>query len=314
MKLIDLHCDTMNRLMSNPDEDLLCNKGQVDVEKLRKGDGAAQVFAIWEDMGKLKEKPFPYFQKVCASFGKAMAACDNYLEHAKSFGEYSAIGSREKMAAFLSLEDGGFLEGETENLLEAYHQGVRMITLTWNYPNELGYPNYRYIHSDKGLTPKGFEFLEIMEAKRILPDVSHLSDKGTMEVLRRFKGPVVASHSNARSVHSHWRNMTDEQLRALAETGGIAGINFYGEFLEGSFQSRVAPMVEHIRHMKKVAGIDSVAIGTDFDGMGSPGFFEIEDVSQMDKLSKSLENEGFKEEEVEKIFYRNAERVIRDFL
>lgn len=314
MKLIDLHCDTPDRLMANPGENLMCNRGHVDVEKLKKAKGAAQVFAIWGDMATLNGPPFPYFLKVCDRFQGAMAQCEEHLEQARSFADYATIKGKEKIAAFLSLEDGGFLEGKKENLLEAWDRGVRMITLTWNYPNELGYPNHGYVHADKGLTRTGFEFLEIMEEKRILPDVSHLSDRGTWEVLKTFKGPVVASHSNARSVFDHWRNLTDGQLKALAETGGVAGLNFFGRFLDGGDESRVDPMVAHVRHVKKVAGIEAVAIGSDFDGMDSMRKFEIEDVSQMDKLAAGLEKGGFKSDEMEKIFYKNAERVFGAFL
>lgn len=163
------------------------------------------------------------------------------------------------MSAMLTVEEGGVCGGRTECLRELYKQGVCMMTLSWNYKNELGHPNLyaelrnsiraeephltpeeqdyalqKYLNTpdtEHGLTKKGREFVECMEEMGMIVDVSHMSDAGFFDVLQMTKKPFVASHSNARALCPCTRNLTDDMIRALAAKGGVAGLNFCADFL-----------------------------------------------------------------------------------
>ncbi len=206
--------------------------------------------------------------------------------------------------------------------------GVRMMTLTWNFPNELGYPN-RILTEDgrpplcvadteHGLTEKGIDFVQEMERLGMIPDISHLNDAGIWDVFRYTKKPFVASHSNARALAGHPRNLTDEMIRTLAERGGVAGINFCASFLrdqeEGAepIHSRCRDMVAHMKHMKQIGGIGCIGLGSDFDGIRS--IVEMGDCSGIQMLANEMEREGFTVGEIEAVFHGNVLRLYRELL
>ena len=149
----------------------------------------------------------------------------------------------------------------------------------------------------------------------IIIDVSHLSDAGFYDVLKYTTGPFVASHSNARAVCNHCRNLTDDMIRELAKRGGVTGINYAADFLrevpegEKNF-SYISDMVKHIKHIVEVGGIDCVGLGSDFDGIEQN--LEMKDASYLPQLADALRAEGFSEEDIEKIFYKNVLRVFKE--
>jgi len=197
-------------------------------------------------------------------------------------------------------------------------EGISAITLTWNYENDLGYPNFGWEHQNKGLKTKGIEFVEEMNRLNMLIDVSHLSDAGFEDVLSHSKQPIIATHSNARAITHHTRNLSDVQLKKLADAGGVAGLAFSvnflveKEFMDASRMAKVDDMVMHMKHIRNVAGIDILALGSDFDGIANP--VEIEDASQMSKLSDRLLRNGFSYDEVEKIFFKNGLKIMKEVL
>ena len=182
--------------------------------------------------------------------------------------------------------------------------------MTWNYPNCIGYPNFRWEHKDKGLTAFGEEVVAEMNRLGMIIDVSHLSDQGFYDVAELSGKPFIASHSNARAVTNHWRNLTDDMLRKLAEKGGVAGLNLEPEFL-GEVGS-VEAMTRHVIHMINAAGIEAVAIGTDFDGCSL--LTAIKDAGDMHKLWDELSKAGLSGRDMDKIMHKNVERVIRDVM
>ena len=232
------------------------------------------------------------------------------------------------MSAMLTVEEGAVCKGEIEKLRSLYDMGVRMLTLTWNYPNELGYPNlkrerkgcedYFFTPNEEcGLTETGREFVAEMEALGMIVDVSHLSDAGFRDVLDCTNKPFVASHSNARAICGHVRNLTDDMIRKLSERGGCTGLNFYAHFLRTVSRGEYNPgaledVVRHAKHIAKVGGVEVLALGSDFDGIDTnealPG------VQCMEWLWDALRRGGFRESELEKIFYGNVLRVYREIL
>ena len=156
-----------------------------------------------------------------------------------------------------------------------------------------------------------------MERLHMILDVAHLSDAGIRDVLRVAKRPFAASHSNCRALAPHCRNLTDEMIRVMAEKGGLVGLNYCSGFLDDQprpelCRSTTALMARHAAHFKQVGGIEIIGLGSDFDGIG--GKLEMGDCSKLPLLADALRKEGFTEDEVEQIFFRNAQRFFEENL
>lgn len=310
MKLIDLHCDTILRCVDSEGKVKLGkNDLCIDVQKLRKGGSLAQFFAMYVDLDNNSE-PMDRCLDMIDCFYNEIEENSEFITFAGSASDMERNSSKGKISAFLAVEEGGVVEGKLQNLRNLYRLGVRLMTLAWNYPNCICYPNAEWVHKDKGLTPFGEEVVAEMDRLGMIIDVSHLSDKGFYDVARLSRNPFVASHSNARAIENHSRNLTDEMLAVLAEKGGVTGLNLEPIFLGDG--GTLEAMTRHISHMRKVAGIDVIAVGTDFDGTSPLKY--IRNTGELGLLCDTLAKEGFSTGEIEKIMYKNAERVIREVL
>lgn len=312
MKFIDLHCDTIDRLLEfENDNKLLNNNHSVDLIKLKEGNCLAQTFALYVDSSNHKS-PYEHCIKMANKFHEEIRLNNNIIKLATNYNEILNNENEGKLTALLAIEEGGVLEGKIEHLKEFYDLGVRMMTLTWNHENEIGYPHNRPEFSKRGLKRFGEEVVEKMNELGMIVDVSHLSDAGFYDVARLSKKPFIATHSNSRAMKNHSRNLNDDMIKILANSGGVTGINFCSAFLGNYEISSIKDMVRHIKHIRNIGGIDVVALGSDFDGIENK--VEISDVSEMGKLAIELEKEGFTTTEIEKIYYKNALRVIKDVL
>ncbi len=316
MKIIDWHCDTLHRIYKSKEPvALYCNDLHIDIKKLKAGHSLAQCFAIFIDMEeekKLGKGPYEVFTEMYSLYQEELAKNASYLRPALSYEDILSNQEKNLVSSLLTVEEGAVLEGHLDRLQKLYNLGVRLITLTWNYPNEIGYPNYKANYRQHGLTAFGHQVIEEMNRLGIIIDVSHLSDEGFYDVLKHSKTPFVASHSNARSVTNHPRNLTDDMIKALAERGGVMGINFCAAFLGNGQISKIEDILHHIRHIKKIAGIDVLALGSDFDGISCP--LEIENFSYFNNLIETLEKNHFSSIEIEKLCYRNALRLLSDVI
>ena len=165
----------------------------------------------------------------------------------------------------------------------------------------------------KGLKPFGIAVVERMNELGMMIDVSHLSDGGFWDVLKYSKKPVVASHSNARALCNHPRNLTDDMIRALAEKGGVAGVNFYPAFVHESHKITAENLADHVEYMYRKGGEDFVAMGTDFDGFDD-GESTIIHIGQMEEVFDAIKKKGFSASQMDKIWSGNALRVIKETL
>lgn len=313
MTIIDFHCDTIMKLMDKRgDLNLRANNLNVDICKLKKAKSLAQFFALFVEMDRVAD-PLEYCLLMVDKFYEEIEKNSRDIALATNYHDFMDNMNKNIISAFLTIEEGGVLKGKIEQLRNFYRLGVRLITLTWNFPNEIGFPSKDEKDRDKGLTDFGLQVISEMNTLGMIIDVSHLSDGGFYDVAKHSKKPFVASHSNARAITNHSRNLTDDMIRTLAEKGGLMGINFEKHFLGHNELSRVEDMTCHIAHIKKVGGIDCIAIGTDFDGISNKGL-EIGNIGEIDKLSMALSKKSFSEEEIEKIFYKNAIRLIKDVL
>ena len=312
MGLIDLHCDTIMLLMDQENVGLRQNDLSIDSEKLKGAESLAQFFALYVDMGKYS-KPFEEGLRMADRFYQELDKNKDLIAWAGNGAEIRQNQLEGKISAMLSIEEGGVLAGKLEHLRTFYRLGVRMITLTWNYPNEIGFPHGQE-HGEKGLTPFGLKIIEEMNRLGMLVDVSHLSEGGFWDVVKHSKAPSMASHSNCRTLREHTRNLTDEQIRTLSDRGGVMGISVVASFLNDPTlnSNRIDDMVRHINHAYQIGGLDVIAIGTDFDGTVAGK--ELSRIDEMYRLADALKKAGYKEDAIEKIWWKNALRVIDEVL
>ena len=314
--VIDMHCDTITVLESK-NKPLLKNDCHIDIFKLFKGQYALQCFAIFHNLSKghLLDR----FKDSYKYFLSQMEMNKNLISQITSYQEFLNNKSQHKLSALLTVEEGGIIEGSLSNLEYLYQCGVRMMTLTWNFPNEIGYPNIFYNeggadlytpNTKDGLTPFGISVVKEMNELGMIIDVSHLSDAGFYDVIKYSKAPIVASHSSARSVQGVVRNLTDDMILKLKENGGVMGINYCPIFVSSSQEDQIEDIVSHIVYIKNLAGIDVISLGSDFDGIGTPK--GMENASCINKLKEALLKRGFALKEIKKIFYENFLRVFKN--
>ena len=312
MPIIDLHCDTITELLRLK-KSLKKNELNASIEKLLASDVLCQFFAIFVKLENYEtiDEAWEYYLKVYSKFDMEITQNSDSIALSLNYDDILKNRSEGKISAFLTVEEGGICGDKLKRLDELHQIGVRLITLTWNYENSIGFPNSSDVGiMSSGLKTFGKDFVKKMNYLGMLIDVSHLSDKGFWDVVELSKYPFVASHSNARAITNVTRNLDDPMLKALADKGGVTGINFFSKFLGDDGQGSVEQMVTHINHIKNVAGIDVIALGSDFDGF--TGNCEIKDSGEYIKLIEALKAEKYTSEEIDKITYKNAARVIQE--
>ena len=308
--MIDLHCDTIMQLLDHPDSgDLYRNTWKIDIEKLQKAHSKVQDFALFVNLGKTND-PYGRYEEMRNLCTTQIHLYGEHIQHVLSYQDVESVYESGKIGALMSIEEGGVLGGDLDKLKQAYQDGVRLITLTWNYPNGLGEPHCGEQH--KKLTPKGIEFVEAMQDLGIVVDCSHLNDAGTEQLGDILDVPFVASHSNAREVTAHTRNLPDNLIKLIANKGGVIGLNFAQSFLGTSPVSRIEDIVKHGLYLINKGGEDVVALGTDFDGI-KPNT-EIKDASEMYRLYDAFKEAGLSVEQCEKLFWKNADRLLKEIL
>lgn len=327
MRVIDFHCDTLYDMRNAMNEgktiDLARNNGMIDLEKMKKGDYLLQCFAMFNDLGKGYDPLVGAMQEL-ERFQHFLAKYPDKIAQVRYYEDIEKNAREGKISALLTVEEGECCKGDLSVLRVLYSLGVRIMTLTWNYENQLGWPNLMpdgadmpQLPQNKGLKEKGIEFVHEMERLGIIIDVSHLSDGGFWDVCRHTSRPFIASHSNARALTPHVRNLTDDMIRAIADRGGLTGINYCPSFLDEGINgaepvSSVKRMVDHIEYIRNIGGIDMIGLGSDFDGID--GCLEMKTAADLPLLEREMRSRGFHEDEIEAVFYKNALRVLKEFL
>lgn len=321
MKVVDMHCDTIGELWkaekAGKPISLRSNSLHIDLEKMQKGDYLLQNFAMFVFLGREKD-PLVNVLEMIDVYNRAMAENADLIAPVLRFEDIEKNRAAGKLSGMLTIEEGAVLKGNPYVVRSLYRLGVRMLTLTWNFENEIGYPNTIVKAKDYdpsrhyGLKPEGIEIVREMNRVGMIVDVSHLGDDSFWDVVKYCDGPFVASHSNARAVCNHTRNMTDDMIRALADKGGVMGLNFCGDFLNPNGKSRVEDMVRHAKHIIDVGGSDILGLGTDYDGID--GDLELDHCDKMQLLAQEMDRQGFSTEQIEKIFHGNVLRLYREVL
>lgn len=326
MNFIDMHCDTIARIGEIREQGKSCclnsNELQLDIMRMKEAGYLMQTFALFIDKENTKQ-PLEDCFRLLDIFYMEMEKNSQWIRPLTSAAQLFNNKKNGIMSALLAIEEGGVCFGRVDLLRNFYRLGVRLITLTWNYENEIGFPNrvmenipFGKPETERGIKEKGIYFLEEMERLGMIIDVSHLGDAGFYDVCRYTKKPFIASHSNSRTVCPHVRNLTDDMIRMLAERGGVLGINFaagFTEYKDGQGEiGTIDGLIRHMKYIVNLAGIEAVGLGSDFDGIERK--IEMDHCSMMPILAERMKKAGFSEEEVEKICYKNMLRFIQEVL
>lgn len=311
---MDFHIDTLSAARKEKSRDILSVPNTMaDLNRLHQSGCIAQFFSIFMpqpgDPGFLSLSDDDYILDLLTIFQNSLG---DLLAPAGNTADLRRNRQAGKISGFLTLEDGRAVNGSIEKLETFYKMGIRLITLTWNYPNCFGFPNSSCGQDmAKGLTDFGKDAVRQMNELGMLVDVSHLSDGGFWDVVQISRQPFIASHSNCRALNPHPRSMTDEMIRALADRGGVMGVNFCPQFLTPDCtrrDSRVEDLVRHLRHMINTGGEDCAVIGSDLDGIA--GNIELGSAEKMPLLFDALDQAGFNSSQIEKIARKNGERIL----
>lgn len=303
--VVDLHCDTLLDVHSKKrDIAIRSGVGHIDLPRLQEGGVDVQVFAAFIHP-KEAQRGFARAAELIDTLDRLVAMHGQILGRATTVAEIESLLAEGKLAAILSIENAVAVEHELSNVERLYRRGVRIMSLTWNLSNYLADGAQEERHG--GLTPFGREVVARMQDLGMVIDVSHLSARSFWDVLTASRGPVIATHSNAAGLTPHPRNLSDDQLRAIARRGGVVGVNFYPPFTGGA---ALAQVLAHADYLVKVMGVDHVALGSDFDGF-SQRVRGLEDVSKLPNLTAGLLARGYSPTQVRKIVGGNALRVFR---
>ncbi len=330
LNIVDLHSDT---LMWNRDLGDRADRGHMDLPRLQEGNVALQLFSSvtktpkgqnydgnGADTDNITLLTFAQLQPVktwrslverslyhASKRDDAVTGSDGKLQAVDKAQQLDALlAARQKdrstVGAMLTIEGLHNLEGKAENLDRLYDAGFRMAGFTHFFDNELG----GSMHGLKkgGLTPFGRDILRRMEAKGMIVDIAHLSHAGVAEVLAMAKRPVVSSHGGVQATCKVNRNLTDDEVRGVAKTGGIIGIGYWEGAICSTDPRAAAKAMKHVRDL---VGIQHVALGSDYDGATTVRF----DTSQLAQVTQALMDEGFTPDEIRAVMGENALRVIR---
>lgn len=316
-RYIDLHCDTIT-MLHYPKENLTDNKRMVSIADMKKGGTLVQCFSAFVPTGFFP-KPvrntmaWSRFNHIADKKDELLKLHRDMLVPVYNTDDIELCKNNNKIGVLFTIEDAGVIGSDITKLKAAYDRGVRLLGLTWNHENTLAFPNsVKPATMEKGLKSFGAQAVEQMNELGIVIDVSHLSDGGFWDVEKISKMPFIATHSNSRVVTNHPRNMTDEMIKALAEKGGVMGLNFAPDFLNSrkDKQSKIEDMVKHILHIQNIGGSEVLAIGTDFDGIH--GKLEIATPSDMPLLFDALLKAGLTQSALDKMKHSNIMRVFNE--
>ena len=303
LRVFDAHADTVS-FLHRYGYDIRHSPGHWDLTRAGSFAGFAQIFALWSDWAP-GDALWQECQAQHETFLLLLERCPAQLRHCRAAPDVERAWAEGKTAAILSVEGAEMLECDIRKLDIAADWGARALNLTWNFANPLSGSSAE--RPEQGLTAHGRDFLRAMEERGILPDVSHLSDPVTWDVLRMARGPVIASHSNARALCPHRRNLTDDQFRAIRDTGGFVGLNAYLPFVGGG--GELEDLARHLEHFLSLGGEKTVGLGGDWDGCDAfpRGITGIE---SLPAFRDFLRRRGWPADLLNDIFSRNLLRVI----
>ncbi|MHB0884530.1 MAG: dipeptidase [Bacillota bacterium] len=321
--VVDAHADTLLRIWAG--ERTLrerSSKGHIDLPRLAEGGVDVQFFACFIEAQHKPERGLRRAMQLVDLFHRELAANADRMMPVLRASDLAAAQAAGKVGAVLSIEGGEAIGDDLSALRNLHRLGLRSLGLVWNQRNLIA-DGVGEARTHGGLTNFGVEVVQECNRLGILVDVSHLNDEGLWDVLATSTKPIVATHSNARAVCPHPRNLSDDLVKALAKNGGVMGMCFAPGFLRAmdikaesieEYRRQVAGMtsvdsvVGHIDHLIELVGPDHVGLGSDFDGSGAVPD-GLSDVSCLPALTEALVARGYSDEVIEKILGLNFRRV-----
>jgi membrane dipeptidase len=360
--VVDTHADTPQRFLyedfdiGNTDPKDI---GHISLDKAHAGNLGAEFFSIWADpettSGHFAKSTFDMIDSV---YQQAARHPDRMMM-AFSVADIERAHKEKKLAALMGIEGGHSIENDIHLLRDYYRLGVRYMTLSWSNTNEWadssGDINDSKIQHHNGLSDFGKQVVLEMNRMGMMVDISHVADKTFFDTIAATKAPVIASHSSARALTNHPRNMTDEMLRAVAKNGGVVQTNFYSAFIDENYRKAMEAqqkdteaavevhlaemkaagkpityldkdqierewsaklprpplksLIDHIDHIAKVAGVDHVGLGSDFDGVSGALPEGMDSAADLPKISQALLDRGYSTNDIHKILGGNLLRV-----
>ena len=363
--VIDTHADTPQRFLdenfdigsTDPND-----RGHISLDKAKAGNLGAEFFSIWVEpeanRGHFARRTLDLIDSV---YEQAARHPDRMMM-AFSVADIERAHREHKLAALLGIEGGHSIENDIRVLRDFYRLGVRYMTLSWSNTNEFAdssgdIDDPKVVHHN-GLTDGGKQIVLEMNRLGMLVDISHVADKTFYDAIAISKAPVIASHSSARALTHHPRNMTDDMLRAVAKNGGVVQVNFYNAFIDDNYRKAsdaqakdraaavkanadrlraegktptyidddrierewtakiprppLSALIDHIDHIAKIAGIDHVGLGSDFDGVNGATPEGIDSAADLPKITQALLDRGYSADDIRKILGANLLRVFRE--
>lgn len=311
-KIADCHCDTIV-LMGKKDFDFGRHNctGHIDLPRLIVGGVGLQFFAICTAPYMRHSYLHAALEQI-GRYHRCLYANSRHLKSLENESDLAAAEREGKIGALLALEGAEPLEGSPE-LLEIFHRlGVRALSLTWNdrnlYADGAGEES-----AGGGLTRAGRDLVQELSLKGIILDLAHLSTRCFFEALDITGRPPLVSHANSRRLCDHPRNLTDEQLKALAARGGVIGLSIYPRFISNEAEAGLEQLLDHFVHIAGLIGVEHLAFGSDFDGIDCT-VKEIKNVSDYAALPEALCRRGFHPREVKLIAWDNVRRILQENL
>ena len=302
MNYTDLHCDTALGIYKTNSR-LKKNSLHIDIEKTRIFNNRySQIFAIWSENDKGDDENYQDFFKVRSYFLENL--CENNIILCKTGEQYKDCIEKNLNAAVLAVEGGKLLSNDLSRIDTLYEHDARIFTLVWSGICGIG----GAYNTSEGLTAFGREAIARLNELNIIIDVSHSSEKMVYETLEITKNPVIASHSNSKSICDLSRNITDEQFKEIKRIGGIVGISLCRGHAGDEDTASIKDILRHIDYYLSLDGEDVVCFGCDFDG--APLVDGIQDISDMNKFIDEFEKIGYKETLIRKIMYGNADNFL----
>jgi membrane dipeptidase len=308
-KMTDLHNDILERIAADTSYRIKNRNtyNHTDIPRLKEGGVDLQFFSVWVSPTQYTN----FYQQALNMlnlFNREMNENSNSISQARNWNQADSIINQGKIAAVIGVEGGHHIEDSIEKLINLYNAGMRYLTITWNNSTSWAVSAADSRSTTVGLSDFGREVIRKLDSLGVIIDVSHTGIKTIQDILQITTKPIIASHSGVRALRNHTRNLYDWQIQDIANSGGVIGVVFYPPFLNGTNNATIQTVVNHIDYIKNLVGIDYVAIGSDFDGIEVTPI-GLEDVSKFPALTEALFNKGYSREDVEKILYKNFQRV-----
>ncbi|MBX6350564.1 MAG: dipeptidase [Clostridia bacterium] len=308
--VFDGHCDTVMAWTDGERElGRRSDRGHVDLPRLMEGGVDVQIFALFVPPAYHPDRSLARLLQMLDAFYREVERQPLGIQLCRTSAEIEAARRAGRVAAILSIEGAEPVGTDLARLRIFYRLGVRAMGLVWNGRNQVA-DGVGDARTKGGLSAFGVQLVEEMERLGMVVDVSHLSDPGFWDVAAIATKPFWASHSNCRALCDHPRNLTDDQIRALAKAGGVMGLNFHPGFIHESGRATLDQLLDHAEHVIQLVGPDHLGLGSDFDGIGSTPE-GLEDVSRLPNFTEGLLSRGYDEQTVRKVLGENFLRVFR---